>query len=334
MLNVKATRVVLAAAVALGLTSASALAENWKCYTYQSAPASPVNVGLEKLATEINVITSGRVNVKCSVGGALPIAAADIAPAVSDGVIDFASTVFNSGYVPISNLGGFPGLFKSTSDYNEKAWPVLRPSVEKAFAEHNVKVLGIYHYPMQMIFGAKNAPALKSLSDLKGKTVRVSSPEQGALVQNFGAIPVTISTADVATALQRGAVQYVVTAAFSGGRLWQDSLNSALTDPISIASAYVVMNMNRWDSLSAEEQTAVQAAVDNMTASVTSEQEAGNDAALKEFAEVDHWTVVPTSAEVADQITSVMKPIWHEWAEKQGPDAVKLLAELEAALGL
>ena len=88
--------------LAFGATTASA--QDWKCYTYQSAPTSPVVTGLQMLGDEINKITKGRVTVKCSVGGALPIDANSIAPALSDGVLDFVSTSNISGYVPIAAM--------------------------------------------------------------------------------------------------------------------------------------------------------------------------------------------------------------------------------------
>src|SRR5690606_31741251 len=107
-------KAIAAAAVVAGIfamTPAATLAENWKCYTYQSAPASPVNLGLQKIADEVNAITNGRVTVKCSVGGALPIDANSIAPAVSDGVLDFVSIANISGYVPLAAMAVLPGLF-------------------------------------------------------------------------------------------------------------------------------------------------------------------------------------------------------------------------------
>ena len=68
-----------------------------------------------------------------------------------------------------------------------------------------------------MIACAKGAPPLKALADLKGKTLRIGNPEQGDLAKALGAVPVTLPTPDVSPALQRGSVQYVITAAAAGG---------------------------------------------------------------------------------------------------------------------
>ena len=244
--------------------SSAAVAEDWKCYTYQSAPASPVNVGLQRMADNIRAVTKGRVNVKCSVGGALPIDANSIAPAVSDGVLDFVSIANISGYVPLAAMGGLPGLFGSNAEFDAKGWPVLKPIIDAEFDKRGIKLLGVYHYPPQVVFGAKGAPPLKSLSDLKGKTLRIGNPEQGDLAKALGAIPVTLPTPEVSPALQRGSVQYVITAAAAGGRLWRDFFASGIMDQIFVATSYVAINKKRWDALSPAEQRAIQKNVDEV----------------------------------------------------------------------
>jgi TRAP-type C4-dicarboxylate transport system substrate-binding protein len=329
----RAVAAALSAAIGLMGLPGGAAAENWKCYTYQAAPASPVNLGLRKMGDYIAAITKGRVDVKCSVGGALPIDANSIAPAIADGVLDFGSFSNISGYVPIAAMGLLPGLFKDNAEYDTKGWPVLKPVVSAEFDKRGIKILGVYHYPRQMVFGAKGAPPLKALADLKGKTFRTGNPEQALLAKELGAIPVTLPTPDVAPALQRGTVQYVVTAAAAGGRLWRDFFASGIQDQIFVATGYVAINKKRWEGLSKEQQDALQKNVDETAAWITKSQEDDDGVALKEFAEKDKWTIVPTTPAVQAEIVKVMEPIWKKWAEERGPDAVKTLAKLRTALG-
>ena len=331
-LKALASAALLAAAGIAGMSS-GASAEDWKCYTYQAAPASPVNVGLQKMADNINAVTKGRVTVKCSVGGALPIDANSIAPAVTDGVLDFVSVANISGYVPLAAIGGLPGLFTSNAQFDAKGWPVLKPIVDAEFDKRGLKVLGIYHYPPQVVWGAKGAPPLKALADLKGKTLRIGNPEQGELAKALGAIPVTLPTPDVSPALQRGAVQYVITAAAAGGRLWRDFFASGIMDQIFVATSYVAINKKRWDALSKDEQAAIQKNVDEVSAWITKSQEDDDGVAIKEFAEKDKWTIVPKSPTVQAEIVKVMEPIWKKWAEDRGPDAVKTIEALRKATG-
>lgn len=337
MLNISGMRPAVAGLVAagfIGLGATAASAEDWKCYTYQSAPASPVVTGLQMLGEEIGKITKGRVNVRCSVGGALPIDANSIAPAMSDGVLDFGSTSNISGYVPLAAMNILPGLYQSREEFDTKGWPVFKPYADAEFDKRGIKILGIYHYPDQVIWGGKGQTPLKSLADLRGKTLRTGNPEQGDLAKAIGAIPVTLPTPEVAPALQRGAVQYVITAAAAGGRLWRDFFGSALQQPIFVATSYIVINKKRWDSLSKDEQAALQKAVDDISKNHMTKKQVDDDSvAVKEFIEKDKWTIVPGSQATQQEIIKIMEPLWKKWAEERGPDAVKALNDVRKALG-
>jgi TRAP-type C4-dicarboxylate transport system substrate-binding protein len=184
-----------------------------------------------------------------------------------------------------------------------------------------------------VVFGAKGAPPLKALADLKGKALRIGNPEQGELAKAIGAIPVTLPTPDVAPALQRGTVQYVVTAAAAGGRLWRDFFASGIMDQIFVTTSFVVVNKKRWEALSKDERTAIEKNASETSTWITKSQEDDDSVALKEFIEKDKWTIVPKSATVQAEIVKVMQPIWKRWAEERGPEAVKALAELKKVLG-
>lgn len=311
----------------------TAAAEDWKCYTYQSAPASPINIGLQKMADKLNELTNGDVTVKCSVGGSLPIDPNSIAPAMSDGVLDFGTVANISGYVPLAAMGILPGMFASNAEYDEKGWPILKAVIEKEFDKRGIKVLGNYHYPPQVVWGSKSAKPLDSLDDLKGKTLRVSSPEVGELAKALGAIPVTLTTPDVAPAMQRGTVEYVITAAAAGGRLWRDFFGSGLMDQIYVSTNYIVMNSDRWDSLNAEQQAEFEAFAIDIGHWITKTQEDDNDIAINEFQKNDGWIIKGKSATAQARIVSEMKPVWKSWAEERGPEAVALLETLTTALG-
>ena len=332
--NIKAIAVAaLLAATGAATGSTGAEAQDWKCYTYQSAPASPVVIGLQKMADTIAAVTKGRIAVKCSVGGALPIDANSIAPALSDGVLDFVSVANISGYVPLAAIGILPGLFTDNAEFDTKGWPVLKPIIDAEFDKRGIKVLGVYHYPPQVVWGAKGAPPLKALAELKGKTLRIGNPEQGDLAKALGAVPVTLPTPDVSPALQRGGVQYVITAAAAGGRLWRDFFASGIMDQIFVATSYIAINKKRWEALSKDERDAIQKNVDETTAWITKTQENDDGVAVKEFVEKDKWTITPKSATVQAEIVKVMEPIWKKWAADRGPDAVKMLTDLRKALG-
>ena len=322
----------LAVAGAFAVAGPAAAAE-WKCYTYQAAPASPVNAGLKKMADKLKEITNGEVNMTCNVGGSLPIDANSIAPAISDGVLDFGSSSTVSGYVPLASVGILPGMFSSNADYDERGWPFLKPMIEAEFDKRNIKVFGVYHYPPQVILGAKHAQPLKSFEDLKGRTIRVSNPEVAELAKAIGAIPVTLPTPDVSAALQRGTVDYVVTAYAAGGRLWRDFFGSGTQDAVYVTVSYILMNKDRWESLTPEQQTQFQEFVDETRHWITSSQEDDNSGAMKEFQEKDGWVIAPPNPDSLAKIREIMTPVWDQWAKERGPEAQDVLQKLKAHLG-
>lgn len=325
------TAIVMAVAASIAF-SGSASAAEWKCYTYQSAPASPVVKGLEKMGAKLNEITGGEVNVTCNVGGSLPIDANSIAPAMSDGVLDFGSVSNISGYVPLAAIGILPGMFQNNAEYDSKGWPILKEVIQAEFDKRNLKVFGTYHYPPQVIWGSLTATPLKSLDDLKGKTLRVGNPEVGEFAKIFGAIPVTLPTPDVAPALQRGTVEYVITAAAAGGRLWKDFFHSAILDPVYVATGYIIMNKDRWESLTPDQQAEFEAYAVETARWITETQENDDGAAIAEF-EAAGWEITPASSETYARIVEGMQPLWDAWAEERGQEAVELLGKLKAAVG-
>lgn len=335
MLHTSFVRPVVAGLVAVGLIglgATAASAEDWKCYTYQSGPMIPVVKGLEQIGAELTKATKGRVNVKCSLGGTLPIDANSIAPALSDGVLDFVTASNVSGYVPIAAMNILPGFYSSIEELRTKGWPIFKPYIDKEFEKRGIKVLGIYHYPDQVIWGGKGAAPLKSLADLKGKTLRTGNPEQALFAKAIGAVPVTLPTPDVAPALQRGAVSYVVTAAAAGGVLWKDFLNSALLQPLYVATSYILVNKKRWDSLSPDEQKAFQAAVDKVSWETMTKEQLDKDAASVADFKKQGWTIVNGSPATQAEIIKVMTPIWKEWAKERGPEAIEAMDKIRSAL--
>jgi TRAP-type C4-dicarboxylate transport system substrate-binding protein len=324
--------ITLALAGTMGLAG-TAVADEWKCYTYQSAPASPVVKGLEMIGEKLNEITDGEVNVTCNVGGSLPIDANSIAPAMTDGVLHFGSVSNISGYVPLAAIGILPGLFSSNAEYDEKGWPILKEVIQAEFDKRNLKVLGTYHYPPQVVWGSKSAEPLKTLDGLAGKTLRVGNPEVGEFAKAFGAIPVTLPTPDVAPALQRGTVDYVITAAAAGGRLWRDFFGSGILDQVFVATSYIVVNKDKFDSLTPEQQAEFEQYAAETGRWITETQENDDAVAIKEFQENDGWVITPKSPESYAEITRRVSPVWDKWAEERGPEAVELLGKLKTALG-
>lgn len=300
-----------AAFAAAGLVPArlARAATELKAYTYLPTIARPGAAGLEEMAAKLSEATGGDLTVQVNLGGSLPIKGSDITQAVGDGVIDLAGNGFFHGSVPVGGVLRLPMLM---TDYDQffAARDVVMPEMEAAFREQGVTVLGGYVYPPQVAWASK---PLTSLDDLKGMKMRVTSAEQGAFVEAFGGTPVTIPSAEVTPALQRGVVDGVFTASIGGGAAWKDLLTHNYRLGISYFDSVIIMNSEVFDSLTAEQQETLRRLGQEAGDAITARMMAEEPAMTQSLAE---GGIVVTEADPADvaRANEAMAPFWDEWA--------------------
>ena len=201
------------------------------------------------LSEEIEKATNGELKARLHLSGTLQIAPNNITPAVADGVVQIADDLFNSGNIPVAGIPRLPGLVRSYEEFAKTA-DVLRPYLEKAFAEKGIVMLADYTYPLQVIWGKKK---LTSLDDIKGMKLRVAQPEQGEMVRRFGGTSVTISAPEVPSALDRGVVDGIFTAGV-GAVLWKDLLKFGYLIPVNWNNSYILANAEAFNKLSPDLQ--------------------------------------------------------------------------------
>ena len=236
---------VVAAAIGWAMSSAqpAGAGTTWTGYTYLASDSLPGSSNLVRLAEAFSERSSGEVTLEINLAGSLGIRAADITQSVGTGIIELAADGFFLGSVEEGGILRLPMLF-TTRDEFDQALDVVTPYLEEAFAEQNVVLLAQYLYPLQVSWGTFD---IRSLDDLAGHRMRVSSPEQGAFVTAFGGSPVTIGGAEVPTALQTGIVDGVFTASVGGGRLWRDQLRSTLRLGPNFFNSAIIVNRDAFE---------------------------------------------------------------------------------------
>lgn len=309
--------------------AATAAATTWKCYTYIPSPTHVVFKGMVEIMEKFRDATGGAIDFKCNVGGSLPIDANSILPALASGVIDLATDGFVSGSVPVAGITGLPGLFGSVEEV-EKGLDAAMPTLEPAFEKSGVVVLGKYIYPRQVIW---SKGAVNTLADLSGKKVRVTTVEQSEFVKAFGAVPVTIGTAEVATSLQRGIVSTVLTAAAGGGRLWVDLLDHTSDLGPNFIVSYILVSKSKFDALPADQQEALRKISSAEGEAITKRLIDENASLLADFAANKGLVITPANADEEKKLTDTMASYWDIWAKERGDLAVKVLADVKVALG-
>jgi len=318
----------LGAAAILPSMPARAEVQNWTAYTYNPAVTVPPAKALYKLAEDMEKATNGELVIKVHLGGSLPIQTTNITQAIADNVIQFGDDGFFQGNVPIGGVMRLPMLVTSPEEFAQ-AGKIMLPYLETAYAKKGVVILGHYFYPLQVGWSSKK---LMSVADLKGMKMRTTSPEQSEFVRRFGGVPLTIGAPEVPSALDRGIVDGVFTAASGGGRLWKDMLKYCYDVGPNYFDAVIVANKGAFDKLSADAQSKLRAACLE-SASWNTKQLAADEGEVRTQLKAAGMTITAANPDDVKAGIEKLRPYWDEWAKVRGPDAVDALGKVRAALG-
>ncbi len=294
---------------------------------HQSAPNFATSRGAKLFTEQVEKATNGELKIRLHLAGTLQINASNITQAVGENVVQIGDDLFNSGNIAVAGIPRLPMLIQSYDDF-AKADAVLKPYIEKAFAQKGSTVLASYTYPMQFVWGRKK---LESLDDIRGMKLRVAQPEQGELVRRFGGVSITMSAPEVPSALDRGVVDGIFTAGV-GAVLWKDLLKFGYVLIVNINNSYFIANTDAYRKLSPELQNRLRKAAEEAARwdqDTMKTEEADSVQLLKSAG----YTFTQARPEEIARAVDAMRPYWDEWAKARGPEIVEALGKVRAALG-
>lgn len=312
---------------AAGLVAASAAEVKWQGYTYQQKMGVPEYDFLPRIANNVEKATNGALKISVVPAGTLPIKGNDVANAVADNIIQFAGATSGTvSLVPIYGMTRLPMLFQDEVSLRKGLDDVLEPAIEDELNRKDVKVLCMWWYPAHSIWSVKKK--INSLADLKGMKLRVTSPQQGAFVKAFGAIPVTIATAEVAPALQQRVVDGVLTSA-AGARLWVENFDYNYKLLLNFGTSFVLANKQAFAALPMDQQQKLSVAAKegcNWVTTTLASQEAG---LFKKFQAEKMVEVVDPDQAARKAAFESAKKLWEVEAKKVGPKGIAALEKLK-----
>lgn len=317
--------------LAIGLvasSTASQASEQWQAYTYWGSPQPVAAAGFIELSKRIEEASNGEITIKFNIGGSLSIAAANISSAVSDDIIQIADDYYNQGVVEASAILALPQL-ASNAEEMSKVVDIVRPSIERDYGKLGVIPLGYYVYPQQVIWSRGD---IASLADIKGKKIRVSSVENGQFIELFGGFPVTLGSAEVPGALERGLVDGVVTASAGGVVTYKDLIKSSYRIAINYPVSWIVVNKERFEALPADLQEAIRKLVVDATEAQTLAIEVDDQTMTTQFGD-GGITITPVSESDLTLARERSVEIWDDWGKDRSQEVRDLLAQARAALG-
>ena len=126
------------------------------------------------------------------------------------------------------------------------------------------KVLALWPFGPQVFYC--NAE-IASVADLEGLKIRSFTPSMSALLESFGATPVTLNFGEVYPALQRGVADCGVTSPTSGNSgAWPEVTTHQLPLSVSGSVQGIFANLNWWNGLTDDERAAISAAYGDLEA--------------------------------------------------------------------
>ncbi|AMN38562.1 TRAP transporter substrate-binding protein DctP [Rhodoplanes sp. Z2-YC6860] len=330
--NPKASCTPVAATFGLSLSvlllfSGQAPAEEWNFYMHQSAPNFATSRGAKLFTEEIEKATGGALKVRLHLSGTLQINASNITQAVGTNNVQIGDDLFNSGNIPAAGILRLPMLIQSYDDFT-KADAVLKPYLEKTYAQKGSTLLASYTYPLQFMWGRKK---LEALDDLKGLKMRVAQPEQGEFVRRFGGTSITMSAPEVPSALDRGVVDGIFTAGV-GAVLWKDLLKYGYPLIVNVNNSYFIANTEAFNKLSPDLQGKVRKTAQDSARWDQETMQKEEEESVQVLTKAGYTFTKPTPADSARAVEA-MKPYWDDWAKSRGPEIVEALGKVRAALG-
>jgi TRAP-type C4-dicarboxylate transport system substrate-binding protein len=189
------------------------------------------------------------------------------------GVVPFGTALLSnvSAQTPEFAAPDLAGLNPDLSSLR-KNLAAFRPYLEKSLRErHGVELLAVYTYPAQVVF-CKNP--LRSLADLSGRRVRVSSATQSDFVSGLGGTPVLVGLTQIMPSLASGSVECAITGSMTGNTLGLHEVTSYVhAMPITWGLALFAANQAAWAALPGDLRAVLAHELPKLEAAIWAESE-------------------------------------------------------------
>ena len=278
--------------------------------------------------SRLNEASDGQIIGKIQSQSGLGLKGFEIMRLVKNGVFDFAFGL--PGYVAAENAifeGADLSSLTQDIETQRQVSDAYFPTLETAFADiYNAKLLMLYPFPSQTLWC--NAE-VNGIEDLNGKKIRVYSTTLGDFVEGVGGTSVTVAFSEVIPALEKGVVDCAITGTMSAYTAkWNQVATHAYTLRVGWGLAFGAMNMDKWNSLTADQQALLQTEIATLNDSMWAETATEDDVAIAcitggecAIGEAGSMTLVePSEADLALRDTIATDVVLSRWAERCGED--------------
>jgi len=310
--------------VALFAASPALAADTLKMNLNAIYPASNFHSqGAEEFAKRVKEYTGGTVDIAVHPGGSLGFKGPELLKAVKDGTVPMSDILM--GVVQGSEKAfGISSLPRVVTSYEEamKFYEACKDLYNQAAARWNQKILYVAPWPPSGLFTQKE---VQTAADIKGLKTRTYDKNGADFLANLGGNPVSLPWGEVYAALRTGMIDSVLTSAVSGrdAKLWE-----VLKYFKRIEYAYplnmVVINLDYWNGLTADQQAAMEKAAAEMQEIQWEKSRADNDQALKVISE-NGIVIGETDEALAKDLDAAADTIIQGFLKDAGPEVAAVV---------
>lgn len=319
----------LAAWFSMASTFASAADYEWKLFTFFGVNDMPTNFH-RQFAEDVTKATNGRLKITVLAGGELPYKISDVLRVVATDQVQLGdiSPGAHLGEMPGMNIFDQPFVCTSLPAF-ERGVTAAAPTID-GFLKDKFDVVTLFHWTMpgQQIWINKKPG---SIADIKGSKLRMWSRMHVEMLDRLGASGVTISAAEVVTALDRGVVDGAITATIPAvdWRLYDNAKYGLLLN-FQLGHQLIGVNGSEFRKLPPDLQKIVLDKGKEWQPKYVKAIMEADEAARKRFVEKGGVLIEASPADI-EKARGLLKPMLDKWANDNGPASKEMLAKVSAA---
>ncbi|TCK05763.1 TRAP transporter substrate-binding protein [Marinobacterium mangrovicola] len=258
-LSLRKALLCLASSAALLTANVGQAAEELKLAHFVSTTHTLNSSIIDPLKQQVEARTNGELTIKVYPGGELGRGPMEQYVRALQGVADitWGLSGYTSSQFKKSMVVELPGVIPEGTSGYDMLWNAYDSELKSEFPGTKPLALWVSE-PSVLIMKDKN---ISSPEDLKGLKIRVSGAMTGKLIEAYGATPVQMSAPEIYNALQTGLIDGVATgaSAITDFKLGEVANSYTVGIPLGHIMFYLVMNQKKYDSLSDEQQAAIDA---------------------------------------------------------------------------
>ena len=297
-------------------------------------PRHPIVVNaIKPWAREIAKVTDGRVSVRVLAKplGAPPAHFDMAAEGVADITYGLHSFTTDDRFER-SRIGQFSFIGDDAVAASTAFWTVYTDSLNAQQEHEGVKLLGLFVHGPGLLH--TNARKIETPADIEGLKIRVPGGYISQLIERLGGITLFMSSGEVYEKLSRGVIDGVTFTyeALTAFKL-TDDIKYSMRVPGGIYNTtwFLVMNEDKWNEISAEDQAVIMKISGAAFAERVGEAWNGADERATTKIEAAGIELYDASPEIADAIKEIAEDLEGEWSAaitEGGYDGKAALAEM------